>query len=294
MAQTILLPYDGSPGAERAVELVAGYQGSRAALEALVVNMQSPPVALWPEAGAGAAAIEEALLEQGSELAQRAAARLTAAGVRAQGATRLGFPADGILREAERSGAAIIVMGTRGHGVLQGFALGSVALRVAHGGAVPVCLVQPQSRLPAALGRSLRVLLATDGSEPALRAAQALHAWQGWLGALDVQIAYVQPALTLAEQILPPHRDVIEQWSTRAGEEATRAARTLFAGAGIKHHVHYSVGDAAAEIVHLAGQAGCELIALGTRGRGAAHHAFVGSVALKVAAQSAVPVLLAK
>src|SRR5262245_62322644 len=121
------------------------------------------------------------------------------------------------------------MMGTRGHGMLQGFAFGSVAMRVAHASPVPVWLVQPDSRLPKELGRKLRVVLAVDGSEPSLGAARRLAAWQGWLGALDVQIVFVQRELSLAESILPPHNDVMEQWSTRAADTAAAHARKLSA-----------------------------------------------------------------
>ena len=294
MAHTILLPVDGSPSAGRAAEMLAGYGGERAQLDTVVLNVQSPPMALWPEAAAAAGVVESALLEAGQQLAGTAAARLAQAGLRARAAARLGLPAEGILREAQAVQAALVVMGTRGEGMAHGFALGSVAMRVVHGGSVPVCLVQPQAKLPAQLGRKLRVLLALDGSEPALRAAQLLAAWRGWLGELDVQIAHVQQPLTLLETLLPPHRDVIEQWSTRSGEEATQAARELFAKEGIRHRLHLTVGDAALEIAHLADEAGCELLAMGTRGRGAAHHALIGSVALKAAALCALPALLVR
>jgi nucleotide-binding universal stress UspA family protein len=178
--------------------------------------------------------------------------------------------------------------------MVHGFALGSVAMRVAHGGATPVCLVRPEARLPAELGRRLRVMLALDGSEPARRAAQRLVEWREWLGELDVQIVHVQQPFTLLEAILPPDRDVIQQWSTRAGEEASHEAREIFAEAGIAHHLHLSVGESFREIALLAAETQSELLALGTRGRGAAHHALIGSVALKAAAVSEIPVLLVK
>lgn len=294
MAHTILLPVDGSPSAAHAAQLLAAYTGERAQLDAVALNVQSPPMVLWPEAAVDAGAIESALLESGREIADAATARLAQAGLRARAAVRLGLPADGILREAEACGAALVLMGTRGHGMAHGFAFGSVAMRVAHGGRVPVCLVQPQAKLPAQLGKRLRVLLALDGSEPAQRAARLLAGWRGWLGELDVQIAYVQQPLTFLETVLPPHRDVIEQWSTRAGEEATQAARELFDKEGIRHRLHLTVGDAALEIAHVADETGCELLAMGTRGRGAAHHTFIGSVALKAAARCALPALLVK
>jgi nucleotide-binding universal stress UspA family protein len=294
MSTSILVPYDGSASAGRAVELVAGYRGDPAALRVALLNVQAPPVAWWPEAALDVRAIEAGMLEAGQGLVEVAAARLRAAGLQAEAAVRLGLPADTIAREAQARGAALVVLGTRGHGALRGFALGSVALRVAHGAALPVCLVHPDAALPRALGRSLKVLLATDGSEPALRAAQALAAWREWLGELDVQIVHVQAPLTLAEQILPPHDDLVAQWSTKAAEEAASEPRKLFDSLKIKNHLHLSAGEAAPEIVHLCARLGCELAVLGTRGRGAAHHALVGSVALKVAAASPVPVLLVR
>jgi nucleotide-binding universal stress UspA family protein len=293
-AAKLLLPVDGSASSARAIELVAGYGGPPSRLAPVVLNVQSPPVMLWPEASPDAPAVERALLEAGAEVTHSAAERLAQSPLSAEQAVRLGLPVSTILREAETRGSDLIVMGTRGHGMVHGFALGSVAMRVAHGGNTPVCLVRPEAALPAELGRRLRVLLALDGSEPALRAAQRLAEWQRWLGELDVQMVHVQQPLTLLAAIVPPHRDVIEQWSTRAGEEATRQARELYAKAGIRHHLHLSVGEPFREIALLADQTQSELLVLGTRGRGAAHHALIGSVALKAAAASRLPVLLVK
>ncbi len=165
---------------------------------------------------------------------------------------------------------------------------------MAHASQIPLCLVRGESKLPAKLGSGIRAMLAIDGSEAALRAARALASWRSWLGELDVQIVYVQQPLTFLETVLPPHDDVIQQWSTRAGEDATRAVRELFAREGIQTHLHLAIGDPAREIVHFATETGCELLVMGTRGLGAAHHALVGSVALKAAAHAAVPVVLVK
>jgi nucleotide-binding universal stress UspA family protein len=289
----LLLPYDDSPSAKRAVELLAGYRGEAAALGATVLNVQARPVVFWPEGALDVGVVEASLIEQGRKHVGVACERLAAAGLQAQGEVRLGFAADSIKREAAALDAAAIVMGTRGSGPLRGFALGSVALRVAQSGAAPTLLVKEESRLPASLGKKLKVLLATDGSEPAVRAAEALVAWKAWLGELDVQIAHVQEPLTVLEAVLPPHDDVVGQWTRAEGERAARAARAMFDRAGIAHHLHLTAGEEPPlEIASLADETQCELIVLGTRGRGAAHHALIGSVAMKVAAQSPIPVLL--
>ena len=283
----IVLPYDGSAAAQRALELLANHRGP---LDAVLLNVQSRPVALWPGAGLDPGSIDDALVEAGQAILEPAAKRLSALSARSE--VRLGLPADGILQEARRQQADAIVMGTRGSGALHGYAFGSVALRVAHGGAAPVCLVKPEDKLPAAFGRHLRVLVAMDGSAPALRAVERLVAWQVWLGELEVHLAYAQPPLPLLQALLPPHDDLMRQWSTEEGEQATRAARELLKNARIRHHVHLTAGDPALEVRMLVEKTGAELAALGTRGRGAAHHALVGSVALKAAVAVNVPVLL--
>lgn len=257
-----------------------------------MLNVQARPIRFWPEGALDMNAIEAVLIDAGRATIEPALERLAAAGMPVQAAVRLGFAAQTILGEARTQKAEAIVMGTRGHGALQGFALGSVALRVAQGGAAPLVLVKPEDRLPEDLGKRLRVLLAMDGSEPALRAAERLLAWRGWLGELEVHLVHVQEPLTLLEAILPPHDDVVRQWSSAAGEAATRAALEMFARAGVAHHLHLAVGDAPLQITHLARDTGAELVALGTRGKGAAHHALIGSVALKTVVLSAVPVMM--
>jgi nucleotide-binding universal stress UspA family protein len=294
VSETILLPVDGSEGANKAVELVAGYRGERGAIAISVLNVQEPPALAWPELAAYLQPIESELQAGGQAVVDRALPALRAAGLRVDASVRLGFPAEAILREAESKSATLIVMGTRGHGLLQGFAFGSVAMRVAHGSPIPVWLLHPQCKLPKEFGRKLRVLLAVDGAAPSIAAARRLASWQGWLGVLDVQMVFVQRPLSLAETLLPPHDDVVEQWSTRAAEAATVEARQILAKAGVAHHLHITVGDPAQEIAHLAGHTGAELVAVGTRGRGAAHHALIGSVALKTAARADVPVMLVR
>ena len=289
-----LLPVDGSPSSARVMSLVAAYRGPAALLAPVVLNVQSPPVMLWPEASLDAQAVERALLEAGREVTEAAVRRLPQLQPRPEQAVRLGLPASTIVREAETRRSDLIVMGTRGHGMVHGYAVGSVAMRVAHGGPTPVCVVRPESRLPVDFGRRLRVMLAVDGSAPAVRAAERLVAWQDWLGELDVQIMHVQEPLTLVEAILPPHHDLVEQWSTKQAQEASQEAREILATAGIRHHLHVSAGEPFREIALLAGQTQSELLVLGTRGRGAAHHALIGSVALKAAAASEIPVLLVK
>jgi len=288
----IVVACDGSPAALHAAEFVAVYRSDAARLIPRVVNVQHPPLTLFPGSGIGRRQLDTALQAQGMRELSPALARLTQAGLSPEPVVRQGFAAAALLEEALASGARAIVVGTRGRGVLRGFALGSVAMRVVHAGAMPAFLVGPEARLPAQWGRKLRVLLATDGSEYSARAAALLVDWREWLGEMEVRLVHARSLLTLGEAVLPPHQDVIDRWSGADTEEAVRPARELLAGAGMLQQVHLVEGDPAGEIVRLAQETACELVVLGTRGHGAAHHALIGSVALNVAALSPVPLLL--
>jgi nucleotide-binding universal stress UspA family protein len=294
VSETLLVAVDDSAASARALDLLAGYRGPSSALAVALVNAQERPVLVGPDIPIDLTQVENALRTAGREIIARATERLRATGLAVSGSVRVAPAVQAIADEAQDKHASLVLLGTRGHGALHGFALGSVALRVAHSSPVPAWLVHPECTLPAALGERLRVLLAVDGSAPSVRAARRLAAWRRWLGELDVHLVFVQQPLGFLATVLPPHDDVKNEWSTRAAEKAAQAARQVFAKAGVPQHLHITYGDPAEEIAHIAAHTGAELIALGTRGLGAAHHAFVGSVALKSAIKASVPVMLVR
>lgn len=267
----LLLPVDGSAASARAVEFVSGYQGDRSKTAAVLLKVQSVPKQVAQE------------LETGREIFMRN-------GLAAETVVRVGYPPDEIMEEARQRNVGAIVMGTRGRGVLGGFALGSVALRVAHGSEFPVVLVKPESRLPATLGKQARVIIPVDGSSESDAAVPHLIAWAGWLGSLRVEILHFQDSITLLEAIAPPHGDVLEQWGAGKVEAVLARARDALAAAGIEHATHILAGDPASGIAQFARDHPVDLVAMSTRGLGAAHHALLGSVALKTALLSPVPV----
>ena len=294
MSETLLVAVDSSASSAKALDLVAGYRGPSSALAVALINAQERPAFVGPDIPIDMTRVENALRSAGREIIARATERLRTTGLAVTGNVRVAPVVQAIADEAHDKHASLVLLGTRGHGALHGFALGSVALRVAHSSPVPTCLVHPECALPAALGERLRVLLAVDGSAPSVRAARRLAAWRRWLGELDVHLVFVQQPLGFLATLLPPHDDVRNEWTTRAAENAARAARQALSKAGVSPHLHITYGDPAEEIAHLAAHTGAELIALGTRGLGAAHHALIGSVALKSAVKASVPVMLVR
>jgi nucleotide-binding universal stress UspA family protein len=279
MAATIIAAIDDSPAAAQVVRLLAGYQGDREAVSVVLLGVQPP-------AGSRLRGADLRSLEEARDL-------VAGAGLAVETALRTGAPADEIVRAAAGRDAAMIVIGTRGHGALRGYALGSVALRVAHGSPAPVMLVRPDTRLPAALGRGARALVALDGSPTATRTVAALLAREAWLGRVEFELVHVRPAPALADRLVSPEQALLDQWGTLEAEEATRDARALLYKAGRAWRTHEPRGDTALEVPGLAQELRADLVAMGTRALGALHHAVLGSEALKVAVRSPVPVMLA-
>jgi nucleotide-binding universal stress UspA family protein len=189
-------------------------------------------------------------------------------------------------------GASLLVMGTRGTGMLRGFALGSVALRVALAAPCPVVLVKPDARLPLETREITRVLLPVDGSVVADTAVHHILALRELFGPMHVELVHFEPSLTLIEAIMPPHEDVLRKWCGGQSHQAVAAARKLLDDAAISHEVSLLAGDPATAIAGLATDRGSDLIAMATHGNGALKHATFGSVALKTVILAPVPVLL--
>jgi nucleotide-binding universal stress UspA family protein len=286
----ILLAVDDSEASLHACRLVAAYAGDRSNLRITLLNVQRPPLRLFPDAGVDHAVLEEALREQGDGELAPGRALLVASGYQPESLVRVGPPADTILEVARQCDARVLVMGSGRHGPLGGYAMGSVALRVAPGAACPVVLVKPGVQLPAEPGLRLRVAAPVDGSPESVQAVRRLVECAGLLGSLHVDLVHFRPGLSLAAAILPPHDDVLQEWGGRQSEAAVDVPAKMLADAGIPHEVHRLTGAAKTDIAVFARRQGAELVAMGTRGTGAMHHLLVGSAALKTALASDVPV----
>ncbi|HZR03354.1 MAG TPA: universal stress protein [Burkholderiales bacterium] len=94
--------------------------------------VQPRPAVLWPGPGIDPGAVESALVREGEAQREPARSLLAKSRFEPEVAVRLSIASQAIIEDAHRRNAQLIVMGMRGHGALGGFALGSVALRVAH------------------------------------------------------------------------------------------------------------------------------------------------------------------
>jgi len=141
-----------------------------------------------------------------------------------------------------------------------------------------------------------KVLLATDGSREAARAAGMARELSGALGA-ELHVLYVQPIpeayINQWEMAGPEFIDGIFKRAEgearkKAEEEAAKLGKDGVAG------VHAAVGRTDAEIVRVAEELGAEIVVVGSRGLGALSRALLGSVSTSVVRHAHTSVLVVR
>jgi nucleotide-binding universal stress UspA family protein len=144
----ILVPYDGSPPSERAVEYalrIATAVGKPTVVVHLL-NVQDADASVIEyfrhDAAEVAARLVAGRREAGAKLLEAPARTVEGSGVRVERTVLLGDPAGIIGSYADAQHCDMVVMGTRGLSPVSGLMLGSVASRVIHQVKVPVTLVK--------------------------------------------------------------------------------------------------------------------------------------------------------
>ena len=141
----------------------------------------------------------------------------------------------------------------------------------------------------------MNILLAIDGSEVSQRAVQSLIDHVRWFREPpQVHLLYVHAPIPVGLAVQHLSQETLDRYYREEGEAALKPAADLLARAGIAATPHIHVGHAPELIVRLAGEFGCELICLGSHGRGGIKTALLGSVASRVLHLSGIPVLVAR
>jgi nucleotide-binding universal stress UspA family protein len=120
----ILVAYDGSDGAKRALDQAAELAHNGASVS--VVSVAEP----LPQFGRAAPMLVPEEDEERKRELREAKAALAGKGIDASIVERKGDAATMIIGEAEHENAEVIVMGTRGLNTAQGWLLGSVSSKV--------------------------------------------------------------------------------------------------------------------------------------------------------------------
>ena len=190
-----------------------------------------------------------------------------------------GDPATTVARVARHTKARLIVAGLGRHKMIDRLFGAETTLGLMRTSSVPVLAVGPQFE-----ARPRRIVVATDFSEPSVRAAR--HALSAAGTGAVVDLVHVAP------------RELGSAWRAW-GAEYERGAKVAFAKMQAKLRIPVGVtvdhillrGDPATELLRHAAAVGADLIATGSHGHGFVARMLIGSVATKIVRASAFAVL---
>ncbi len=272
MFDKIVVPLDGSPGAEQILHQVRRLL-RRVDAELILARTENPAILGVPSAVFGVAVGEARSYLWGL------ADQLGAEGIRVRTKVEVGPAAQEIVRLVREEQASLVALTTRGRTGTPRLLLGSVAEEILRTSSVPVLVLRVQPT-PADVepGEPLRkVLVPLDGSERALQAfgpaAELCRLFQARLLFLRV-----------LEKI-----DYEERNRARAAmEEVEERSRAM----GIDTLSFVAEGDPAERILDFARFHKADLIAMATHGRRGLARLLTGSVTEEVLRKSTLPVLV--
>jgi len=226
---------------------------------------------------------EKILQEAAEELLAQEAARLREAGWSESSELRVGYPAEEIVRVAERLGSDCIVVGSHGMSGIKRFLLGSVSDHVLQYAHCSVLIVKKHDVHCAGTGEPLRMLLTYDDSEPARRAVD-------FCASLPLGDQTEVTALTVLPLVTMYRQDIRQRLSWLWQEKKKQALAALEGVAKkIAHttaHVETQLREApdvSDEILHAATELNSDLIVLGHKGKGAIKTFLLGSTTSRIA-----------
>jgi nucleotide-binding universal stress UspA family protein len=278
----ILLATDGSEDAELAGRAAASISVETGVELHLVHAWQSVPHPF----------IEAAHYErEAARILEEQAERVADAGAAVREAHLvMGPPVDAILDLCEEIGADLIVVGSKGHGTLGRLILGSVSEGAVHHATCPVLVLRGgEDAWPPE-----RVVIGDDGSEAAKKAGE-LAASLGELFGARCALVRAYPKLPEADRAgraLDPR--AVDDAQRRAEHNLHERAEELGRLLARRPRIGIAAGDAAVALLEEAGE-GDEaraIIAVGSRGLGAARRLRLGSVSTKVLRAAKGPVLV--
>jgi YjbE family integral membrane protein len=148
---------------------------------------------------------------------------------------------------------------------------------------------------PVGAGHMRRVLLAVDGSAASMRATQHLIDMRKDLAdpaGFEVHLLHVQRPVSGDVSSFVSNKSLNEYYQ-ELGEAALAPSRRLLQASGVRYREQQRVGTPGERIAAEAKAQGCDLIVMGTKGRGGAA-TLLGSVAQSAIDHAHVPVMLVK
>lgn len=161
---------------------------------------------------------------------------------------------------------------------------------------LPTAMAVPADPDPDPAGVPMKILVATDGSRPALQAVKYAARLIGQLSPGDhgITLLSVHDDAALAHARSYVGREAVADFLREASEKDLLPARRLLDKAGVRHDMVLRTGHVSQEIVACAKKGRFDLIVMGSKGRAAIADLLLGSVAQRVLATAETPVLLVK
>jgi nucleotide-binding universal stress UspA family protein len=293
MLQTILVPLDGSPLAERVLPYAIRL-GRLPGARLVLVRAHSPT-------DQQAFVSREGLVDPrpitDDPDRERAAAELraTAERLRREGLSvelhvYQGAASGAIRSAAHATGADIIAMSTHGRSGLGRWVYGSVAEEVLRTTALPTLLVSSQCDHAWPVDRGLRVLVPLDGSPLAAEVLGPVRDFAAALGGELTLLGVIEPVFVAFPEAALPEDDTPAR-SAALREYLEGVAKGLrTAGSGVD--VRVAEGKPAGTIAAVAERDGADVIAMATHGHTGLARLVLGSVATGTLQRSGVPLLL--
>jgi nucleotide-binding universal stress UspA family protein len=139
----------------------------------------------------------------------------------------------------------------------------------------------------------MKLLVAVDGSDEALRAAEHTVALSAEGLSVTVHLVNAQPSLSADIARFVSH-DSIAEFHQEQGQEALKRAQALLESSGLSFDSEVRIGTSATEIVKCADEQGCQGIVMGSSGLGGVMGALMGSTAHRVLHLAKLPVTLVR
>jgi nucleotide-binding universal stress UspA family protein len=140
----------------------------------------------------------------------------------------------------------------------------------------------------------MKILIAVDGSPYTKRMLAYLAAHDEWLGGThDYTMVHTVTAVP-ARAASAVDKQILKDYYEDEGEKVFKPIRSFFQKQAIKATYVCKVGPAADTIAAMADKGKFDLVMMGSHGHGTLTNLVMGSVATKVLAHCAVPVLLVR
>lgn len=141
----------------------------------------------------------------------------------------------------------------------------------------------------------MKILLPVDGSECALRAVEHLISHSAWFRDLpEIHLLHVHAPIPIGRVQAHVGKETLHAYYLEESQASLLEAQKKLDAAGCAHTTHIHVGQPPEVIAKLAAEQGCDLIVMGTHGRGGIAGLVTGSVANRVLHLASCPVLLVK